>query len=40
MQIKKRVIIGLALILAISAVGCGKADTEDQMSLQTEQVQM
>ena len=40
MQIKKRVIIGLALILAISAVGCGKADTEDQVSLQTEQVQM
>ena len=39
MQIKRIITVGLALILALSAAGCGSADTKDNTSAQTEQVQ-
>ena len=39
MQIKRIITVGLALILALSATGCGSADTKDNTSAQTEQVQ-
>lgn len=39
MQIKRIITVGLALILALSAAGCGSADTKDNTSAQTKQVQ-
>ena len=40
MQIKRIIAVCAALVLAISVAGCGSADTKDNTSSQTEQVQL
>ena len=40
MQIKRMIAVCASLTLTISVAGCGSADTKDNTSSQTEQVQL